>query len=475
MNNRKLLLLSLTLLVFSSVFITSCKEEDDDQVSSTKLVADYDNEASLRWNKVFLEVERYAQGYRPGPAPRALGLMGLAAYEACITGMPDYNSLEARFAGMNLPNVDASAEYHWPTVVHSVYTTMMPLFFLGNNQQYNAGVMNQWNGLVSELNDKYLNEAGSEVFNRSLAYGQAVGQAMWAYSTTDTYGDNAYKNPFGNFNTNETYDWAQHYDAPGDWEPTYPGPTNPMGPFYGNARGWVLNESDKICLPPSAYFMQYSENPNSEYYSQAIQVYTKNANTDYITEWIGEYWSDDLVDLTFSPGPRWIAIGNQIIENEGSNLETALEAYAKTGMALSDAAKGAWASKYYYNVERPETYIKNIIDSTYEPNLYNPINGWEGFTPPFPAYPSGHSTMGAAGAEALASVFGYSYAMTDNCHVGRTEFEGTPRAFGSLYEMALENAWSRVLLGVHWRMDCDEGVRFGTVIGRKINALPWKK
>jgi membrane-associated phospholipid phosphatase len=204
-------------------------------------------------------------------------------------------------------------------------------------------------------------------------------------------------------------------------------------------------------------------------------VYTKNANTDYITEWIGEFWSDDLVDLTFSPGPRWVAIGNQIIENEGVNLEVALEAYAKTGMALSDAAVGAWQSKYYYNVERPDTYIKNFIDPTYKPNLVNPLNGWEGFTPPFPAYPSGHSTMGAAGAEALASVFGYAYSMTDNCHLGRVEFEGTPRTFGSLYEMALENAWSRVLLGVHWRMDCDEGVRYGTVIGRKVNALPWKK
>ncbi|MBK9108299.1 MAG: phosphatase PAP2 family protein [Saprospiraceae bacterium] len=116
-----------------------------------------------------------------------------------------------------------------------------------------------------------------------------------------------------------------------------------------------------------------------------------------------------------------------------------------------------------------------MIDPNYKPNLDNPLTGDVGFTPPFPAYPSGHSTMGAAGAEALASVFGYSYSMTDRCHEGRVEFEGVPRTFGSLYEMALENAWSRVLLGVHWRMDCDEGVRYGTVIGRKINALPWKK
>ena len=83
--------------------------------------------------------------------------------------------------------------------------------------------------------------------------------------------------------------------------------------------------------------------------------------------------------------------------------------------------------------------------------------------------------MGGAGAEALSSVFGYAYSMTDNCHLGRTEFEGTPRTFGSFYEMAVENSWSRVLLGVHFKMDCEEGVNHGIRIARKVNALPWKK
>lgn len=471
--NASKLLFFLLLLTSAAIFTSGCKEEDP--VSSERaLAADFPAEASLRWNQMFLEIERYAAGYRPGPAPRALGLMGLAAYEACVTGMPDYNSLETKFAGLTIPDADPNAEYHWPTVVHAVYTTMMPRFF---NQTYPQSVKNSWDALINELNVKYAGQAKSEeVFNRSKAYGEQVGLSVWNWSTVgDDYGHEAYRNPFGNFTTNETYNYLDHYKGPGDWEPTTPGPTSPMGPYYGKARTYALKESEKICLPPSAYYMQYSENPNSEYYSQALQVYTKNAQTDYQTEWIGEFWSDDLLNLTFSPGPRWVAIANQVIENEGSNLETSLEAYAKVGMALSDAAAGAWYSKYYYNVERPDTYIKKFIDPTYRPNLDNPLTGDVGFTPPFPAYPSGHSTMGAAGAEALASVFGYSYGMTDNCHFGRTEFEGTPRTFGSFYEMALENAWSRVLLGVHWRMDSDEGVRFGTVIGRKINALGWKK
>ncbi|MFZ1458112.1 MAG: vanadium-dependent haloperoxidase, partial [Saprospiraceae bacterium] len=164
-----------------------------------------------------------------------------------------------------------------------------------------------------------------------------------------------------------------------------------------------------------------------------------------------------------------------VYENEKCSLEEAIVANAKVGMALHDAAIGCWNSKYVYNIERPESYIKRLIDPTWEPNLENPLTGDKGISPSFPAYPSGHATFGAAASEALASVFGYSYGMTDNCHRNRSEFSGYPRTFSSFFEMSMENAWSRVPLGVHYRMDADEGVRYGTEIGRVVNRLPWKK
>ncbi len=477
MTSRKLLLLFSCLSLFITLFVVSCKEEDN-ATSTQKLVRDYSAEAPLRWNKMFLEIERYADGYRPGPAPRALGYMGFASYEACVSGMPEYNSLASLYPAVNIPAVQPGVEYHWPTVIHAVYTTMMPKFFGGTfntGGELPAGVRSEWDALVNELNAKYLAEAGQDVYNRSIAYGQSVGNAVWEWATTDPYGHEAYKNPFGNYTTNETYDWQAHYNGPGNWEPTPPSAPNPMGPFFGKARTWALKETEKLSLPPSHYFMEYSEDPHSEYYAEALQAYTKNAETDYNVKWVGEFWSDDLFNLTFSPGPRWIAIGNQIIEKDKVPLDKALEAYAKCGMAINDAAVGCWYSKYVYNTERPVTYIKKFIDPTYKSNLNNPLTGAVGFVPPFPAYPSGHSTMGGAGSEALASVFGYNYSMTDNCHFGRTEFVGTPRTFHSLSEMAQENAWSRVLLGTHWNADCLEGVRFGTEIGQKVDALPWKK
>ena len=84
--------------------------------------------------------------------------------------------------------------------------------------------------------------------------------------------------------------------------------------------------------------------------------------------------------------------------------------------------------------------------------------------------------MGGAAAEVLTDIFGNYFPMTDRCHESREDFEGgKPRQFNSFYEMANENAISRVPLGVHFRMDCEQGVNLGIRVGRKVNQFSWKK
>ena len=314
--------------------------------------------------------------------------------------------------------------------------------------------------------EQFRAEVGVDVYERSRNHGEAVAAAIWEWSKTDTYTHDYYKDNVGD------YDWTSNYNKPGDWEPTRVGDKNGLFPEFGKGRTFAINESLKLCRPP----LKHSEETNSQLYAQALEVYSQNTPTmSYQSQWVAEFWSDDLLQLTFSPPARWIAIANQVYANERTSLQTALVANAKIGLALNDAAVGCWNSKYHYNVERPETYIRRVIDDSWNTNLHNPITGENGLTPDFPAYPSGHATFGAAAAEALASVFGYSYGMVDNCHKQRVEFIGTPRVFSSFEEMALENGWSRVPLGVHYRMDSEEGVRYGKEIGRRVNSLPWKK
>lgn len=146
---------------------------------------------------------------------------------------------------------------------------------------------------------------------------------------------------------------------------------------------------------------------------------------------------------SISPPTRLVAIANQVVEAEGLDLAGSAELYAKMGMSLNDAGVAIWFSKYYYNVERPISYIRRILSKQYPDAaswstlLNNRFAGFEGITPAFPAYPSGHSGFGGAGGKILSSFFEFTpqhpgtYAFTDRCHENRSaaEFLGMPRSF----------------------------------------------
>ncbi|MBK9736350.1 MAG: vanadium-dependent haloperoxidase [Saprospiraceae bacterium] len=454
------------LLIGVLLFLNSCKKDIIEKTDITlKTVDQYDYKVIHEWNTVWLEIERYAAGYRPGPVSNSLGYVGLASYEACISGMPEYASLAAIYPGLDVPKVNTNLEYHWPTVTNAVNNYLFSRLF----PEVDPVQFNKIRTLAEKNEKQFQNETSQEIFTRSKIHGESVGAAFWEWMKTDVATFDKYKNVF------EDYSWQDHFKNDGDWVATYPGAGKGMFPYWGKGRTMAISADQKICRPFVSY-APFSEDTKSGFYAQAVEVMAQNIpSLSYQTEWLGEFWSDDLLGLTFSPPSRWIAIADQVYINENANLEEAILANAKVGIALHDAGIGCWNSKYYYNLERPQTYINRLIDPSWKPNLDNPLTGDEGITPSFPAYPSGHATFGASAAEALASVFGYNYGMTDNCHKNRSEFSGYPRTFSSFYEMAQETAWSRVPLGVHFRMDAEEGVRYGTEIGRAVNNLPWKK
>ena len=79
--------------------------------------------------------------------------------------------------------------------------------------------------------------------------------------------------------------------------------------------------------------------------------------------------------------------------------------------------------------------------------------------------------LGAAAAVVLTDLYGDHYEMVDHSHKGLRDFVTKPRPFKSFDEMAKENAISRIFLGVHYRMDCEEGLRVGELIGHEISKL----
>ncbi len=405
----------------------------------------------LDWHKYALEAERYSEGYRPPVAARVYAYMGLAAWEAAQPVMGGgYQSLASRYPDMKLPKPEPDFRYHLPTVLNACYSNMLQKMFISaprNIEEKRKELEQKWA-------EAALEELDSTAFTASVEFGGKMALAVFEWSATDTIGHQA-----------NLHLYDKNYELPIGvpfWQPCEDFPMPAMLPHWGKGRTFVVKTEDHLAAPLPPFSME----PASPYYVQALEAYTMNSPLSPENQWVAEFWSDDFSGLTYSSAGRWISITNQVVEQERPSVEKALETYLRVGLALSDAAVACWHSKYHYNLLRPETFIRQTIQPDWRPIVH---------TPSFPAYPSGHAMLSAAAAEVLTQLYGKKYELTDRSHEGRTEFKGMPRHFHSFYEMAFENASSRIPLGVHFRMDCEEGTRLGLNIGKEVAAIPIAK
>jgi hypothetical protein len=108
-----------------------------------------------------------------------------------------------------------------------------------------------------------------------------------------------------------------------------------------------------------------------------------------------------------------------VADAKGNTIEQNALLFALVNTAMGDAGILAWDDKYRYDLWRPVVGIRehdpsmgstgtagNALDADCDlgwlplgaPNTNQ--TGVKNFTPPFPAYPSGHATFGAAALEA---------------------------------------------------------------------------
>src|SRR5207244_2360263 len=146
----------------------------------------------------------------------------------------------------------------------------------------------------------------------------------------------------------------------------------------------------------------------------------------------------------------------EIATERANSIEQNLRLFALANLAMADAGIACWESKYYYDFWRPITAIRKaqsdsnpatISDPAWEPLGVPGDDVFQNFTPPFPSYPSGHSSFGGALFQVLTRFYG-----TDGVPFTCTSEEtpGVYRHFNTLSQASAENGWSRVYLGVHW-------------------------
>jgi hypothetical protein len=151
--------------------------------------------------------------------------------------------------------------------------------------------------------------------------------------------------------------------------------------------------------------------------------------------------------------------GPSQLRSNGLDLAGAAECYLKVGIAVSDAFVTCWDTKYRYNLLRPVTYIRSLIDDQWSPLLA---------TPPFPEFTSGHSVQSAAAFQVMADLFGDEQQLVDHTHDARGL---TPRTFTSFSRCAEEAAISRLYGGIHFRPAIDLGLDQGRCVADAVSRL----
>lgn len=406
-----------------------------------------------QWAELFTQVDQYAYGMRPNATARAIAYINLAGYETGLGKSKSLRSESSRLQGLDIQESAIPGRLNMALALNACYSTVLDHFLINID-----GGKKEW---IAELKAEVLaahEEGHSDQENEeSISWGEYVATEVIAYSQSDFEAEAqilepqpiSYVPPTG-----EGY-WTFSAD-----------PERALFPYWNKVRTFVISSDETSSVPPAIY----SNSVNSNYFQQMQEVYDVNnrAKAEQGEDlWIAEFWSDDVEGLMMSPPSRHVSIAAQLMDQDHMSLDRALEFMLKLGYALNDAAVSTWADKYEYMVMRPSVFIREYIDPDFQTNLYRLIY-WP--NPSFPGYPSGHSTFASAAAGVFVEYFG-NIPFTDYTHDGRQEFLGSARSWQSLSEMAEENAFSRIPLGVHIRMDCTEGLRLGYEISEAVNQL----
>jgi membrane-associated phospholipid phosphatase len=199
-----------------------------------------------------------------------------------------------------------------------------------------------------------------------------------------------------------------------------------MLPLFGKVKTWLFDSMTMVTsIRPSPPPSTNSDKFKKE--TEEILAFSKNATREQLR--IVHFWADGVA--TYTPPGHWNAIAaDDFITQNFSEVRWARN-MALLNMSLMDAAIACWDAKFFYFNPRPSQVNPDIKTTTGLPN--------------FPSFTSGHSTFSGAAATILGHIIPSN----------RTAYEA----------MAMEASLSRMYGAIHYRSDCEEGLKCGNVVG----------
>ena len=410
------------------------------------------------YSKTVHELNRVVMGnnFSPVVSSRNYTYAAVASYEVIAAAYPArYQSLVGQLHGFNeVPKIKLNPQ------VDVELASILAYIKVGEAVTFPEGSMVDYrNSLIKKAKDLGL---PNRVAEASGIFADSIGNLVLRWSKKDHY-----------LQTRSAEKFMVRDEIPSRWVPTPPAYTQAIEPHWNLIRTLVLDSAGQFKSAPPLEFN--IKDKNSAYYKQVKMVIDTSKSLTEDQNHMANFWDDNpgklnisghvqFINKKFSPTGHWMNIACLASKTAKADFPTTVYAVTKTAISFFDAFIQCWNSKFYYSTIRPESVINKYFDLEWRPLLQ---------TPPFPEYTCGHSTISAAAAVALTSIYGNHLAYVDSTEL---EFGIANRNFSSFKQAALENQRARFYGGIHYHYSCIEGTRCGTLVGDWVVAhLKMKK
>lgn len=431
-------------LFCAAIAFSSCKQKSNDYVKVMHDPLLY-NDVMHKLNYVIIY-----DIFTPPVASRVFAYSNLAAYEVLANEGKHFASLEGKVTGLNnIPHPAAKAKIDFP------FASLIALIKVGNTLTFSSDTMKILADSVKSLAQN--SGMPDDMFTNSVQYGNQVADSILSWSKKDNYAQTR----------------GAHFTVTGlegHWSPTPPGYFEAVEPLWPTLRCMVMDSANMFPPPPPTPF---SKDSTSAFYKMAKQLMDTVNNLDSTQKWIANFWDCNSFKLhveghamfatkAMTPPGHWMEIVGTIAKNNHADFYKTVAAYTGSSIGMYDAFICCWYTKYKYDVIRPETYINKYINQDWMPYLQ---------TPPFPEYNSAHSTISAAAATVLSTIFKDNTAFRDS---SEREWGWPDRSFSTTDKAAIEVSNSRFYGGIHYfpsvTTSYDQGKKIGNLVMAKLNG-----
>ena len=339
------------------------------------------------------------------------------------------------------------------------------------------------------------------IFDAALAEDIARRRSQGATNSARVFGIQAGKNAAAAILATRSSDGSDHTEPTygvdfipknelGTWSPDpISGGTKAIGARWPQVRTFGIDSASQFrcAVPPALGSAEYIQAFKETASLGGDAITTPTQRTPEQT-FKGVFWAYDGMPSLCAPPRLYNQVATQISIQRGTNTVETARLLVLINISMADAGIAAWDSKYFYQTWRPVTGLRLGTDGlpggAAIPNftpLGAPASNATGpnFTPPFPAYPSGHAVFGGALFQVLRNFYGTDnlpFILLSDEYNGKTvDNKGNARpfrpvVFAKLSDAEEENGQSRMYLGIHWGFDKTAGIKQGRNVANIITS-----